>query len=276
MSTPLHSRADLGMRGAKSRTTIRASHLTAHYGGPSPWAGGAASADHNRCASIWRGYQAFHMDARGWSDIAYSSGVCPHGHRFEGRGPGVRTAAQGTNPGNSSSLATCYIAGDGDPLTDAAMEAFRDEADRFGVPLDRTHDQWHSTSCPGSPLRAWVRGGAPRPGVSVPPSGPPVVPPAPRPPQPATGAPPFPLPRGWYFGPRSGPRESVSGYHGNREHLRAWQARMAARGWRIGVDGLYGSGTADVARRFQRQKGLAVDGLIGPATWAAAWTAPVT
>lgn len=101
--------------------------------------------------------------------------------------------------------------------------------------------------------------------------------PAPAPPRPAAQpAPPFPLPRGWYFGPRSGPRESVSGYHGNGHHLATWQGRMRARGWDVGVDGRYGPNTADVARRFQRGKGLAVDGLIGPATWAAAWTAPVT
>lgn len=91
-----------------------------------------------------------------------------------------------------------------------------------------------------------------------------------------TTPPPFPLPRGWYFGPRSGPRESVSGYHGNREHLRKWQERMDVRGWRIVADGLYGPGTADVARKFQKQCKIAQDGLIGSATWGRAWTEPVT
>jgi hypothetical protein len=130
--------------------------------------------DHTRCASIWRAWQSFHMDARGWSDIAYSSGVCPHGTRFEGRGPGRRTAANGTNTGNDLSLATCYIAGVGDPLTDAAKHAFCDEAARFGVPLDRAHSDWKPTGCPGDELRAWIRAGAPRPGG--PPPGPPTPP----------------------------------------------------------------------------------------------------
>lgn len=86
----------------------------------------------------------------------------------------------------------------------------------------------------------------------------------------------FPLPAGWYFGPRSGPKESVSGYTNYRAGLRMWQARMDVRGWRITVDGLYGPGTADVVRKFQRQCGIVQDGRIGPETWRRAWTQPVT
>jgi len=95
-------------------------------------------------------------------------------------------------------------------------------------------------------------------------------------PSPAAVAPPFPLPAGSYFGPRSGPAASVSGYFSHREDLRRWQAQMKARGWAITADGLYGGKTGDVAEAFQVEKGLDVDRLIGPATWAAAWTAPVT
>jgi peptidoglycan hydrolase-like protein with peptidoglycan-binding domain len=51
---------------------------------------------------------------------------------------------------------------------------------------------------------------------------------------------------------------------------------MAWRGWRLAVDGVFGPRSARVARRFQREKGLIVDGLVGPQTWAAAWRLPVT
>lgn len=93
-------------------------------------------------------------------------------------------------------------------------------------------------------------------------------------------APPFPLSEGSYFGPRyplSNVR-SVSGYHGNREHLRRYQQRMLDRGWRFahGADGLYGDATRAVTRAFQAEKGLTVDGLIGKQTWRAAWEAPIT
>ena len=89
-------------------------------------------------------------------------------------------------------------------------------------------------------------------------------------------APDFPLQSGSYFGPRSGPACSVSGYYSHREDLRRWQQQMAGRGWSITADGLYGDQTAGVARKFQSEKGLRVDGLVGPDTWAAAWTAPIT
>lgn len=86
-----------------------------------------------------------------------------------------------------------------------------------------------------------------------------------------------------YFGPKSGPDHSVSGYYNRRSNgarghdgLATWQSRMATRGWNISADGLYGPKTAEVATKFQREKGLAVDGQIGPSTWRAAWTAPVT
>lgn len=178
MTTPLHSRAEVGLRPPRSISRrITAEGITVHYGGESPWRGGVF--DHNRCPSIWRAWQDFHMDGRGWADVAYTSGVCPHGHRFEGRGAGVRTAAQGTNAGNQRSLAVVYIAGEGDALTLEAQHAFADEQDRLRQPLRWTHDDWHGTACPGVPMRQWAAAGFPIPGgVVVPQPGPIVVPPS--------------------------------------------------------------------------------------------------
>lgn len=61
-----------------------------------------------------------------------------------------------------------------------------------------------------------------------------------------------------------------------RADVREWQARMKERGWNIEVNGEYGRRTETVCREFQKEKGLAVDGVVGPRTWAAAWDAPVT
>lgn len=106
-------------------------------------------------------------------------------------------------------------------------------------------------------------------------------------------APAFPLPNGYYYGPPSGPVRSVSGRTRNShlpndviqvngrwrsKGLAVWQARMQARGWNIGkdgADGRYGNDTERVVRQFQKNKGLAVDGKIGPATWRAAFELPV-
>lgn len=96
-----------------------------------------------------------------------------------------------------------------------------------------------------------------------------------------TTAPPFPLPAGFYFGPLTGPAESISGQYATdhqawRDGLRRWQQRMRDRSWPLTADGYYGPQTANVTRQFQAQKGLTADGLIGPRTWAAAWTAPLS
>ena len=58
--------------------------------------------------------------------------------------------------------------------------------------------------------------------------------------------------------------------------MRTWQTRMHERGWAIAVDGDYGPNSHDVCLRFQRDKHLSADGIVGPATWAAAWTTPIT
>ncbi|MEQ6898706.1 glycoside hydrolase domain-containing protein [Microbacterium sp. KR10-403] len=104
-----------------------------------------------------------------------------------------------------------------------------------------------------------------------------------RGPKPTT-PPKYPLPSGSYFGPEGLGAQSVSGWHSHRADLKRWQQRMADRGWNITVDGLYGpegattptGNTAFIAGEFQKEKGLQVDNLIGPETWKAAWTEPVT
>jgi peptidoglycan hydrolase-like protein with peptidoglycan-binding domain len=89
----------------------------------------------------------------------------------------------------------------------------------------------------------------------------------------------FPWPSDHYIGPKSGPARSHSGVTGkDSTHVRTAQQQLLKRGWNgVGkADGLYGPKLAKVVRQFQKEKGLPVDGLIGPATWKALWTEPVT
>lgn len=132
-------------------------------------------------------------------------------------------------------------------------------------------------------MRSKVSGGASGGGVGT--SAPK---PAPRPaPKPVVKPPEFPLPKGFYYGPRSGPMQSVSGMAYNQHAkndvvksrngvyysrgLQAWQQQMRNRGWSIMITGKYDEQTQTVARKFQRVAKLTVDSLIGPATWRAAW-----
>lgn len=61
-----------------------------------------------------------------------------------------------------------------------------------------------------------------------------------------------------------------------RAAIRTWQQRMQDRGWTITPDGYYGPATEKIVRDFQAEKGLHVDGIIGPDTWAAAWNSNIT
>jgi hypothetical protein len=81
---------------------------------------------------------------------------------------------------------------------------------------------------------------------------------------------PFPLPRGYYFGPLSGPTESISGMAGDgsdeqyRPAIARIQAVVAVR-----TDGLYGPATIHAVTGWQAAHHLTADGLTGPKTWAA-------
>lgn len=181
---------------------------------------------------------------------------------------------------------------DGDYLTVAAL--IRDIRKRHGdLPLVRHRDVvGSSTDCPGTydlaRLDRLARGQSAKPALKV----------SKGTAKPVSGAaclkaPAFPLPAGYYYGPPSGPVQSVSGRGRNSrvpgdviqvngrwrsKGLAVWQARMQARGWNIGkdgADGRYGNDTERVVKQFQKNKGLKVDGKIGPATWRAAFELPV-
>ena len=103
----------------------------------------------------------------------------------------------------------------------------------------------------------------------------------------------FPLPKGHYFGPKSGPNRSWSGFHNrsvkgktDRQWLREFATQLGRRGWsvgkgktwlkRAGNDGKYGSEYAALIKAFQKDQGLAQDSLLGKKAWDAAFQNPIT
>lgn len=168
------------------------------------------------------------------------------------------------------------------------------------------HRHWTSTQCPGNwdlgrldRLARGVKPGVPiGGGASAPAASKPASKPAQKPA--AVKAPAFPLPRRrgamFYYGPSSGPKTSVSGMGRNTavpgdvvqvkgrwrsKGLAQFQARLIKRGWSElaragGADGRFGATTEKVVGQFQKSMGLPVDYRVGPGTWAAAWTEPVT
>lgn len=255
----LDSRATIGLRNPRSVST---KVWPARGGLAIHWAGEKQdlAEAHGDCRARLRDWQRFHMDVRGWVDLAYNWVICRHGIVMVGRGWGVRSAANGTNAANDNYLAACWMGGKGDlPPNPGALGAFVDlilEIQGRGAGTDvRAHSGFLATGCPGSILTsaasAWRK---------VSPQAPATAAPA------RLVIPRFPLPAGSYFGPRSGPKESVSGYYNHRSDLARWQVAAGLRG-----DGLYGAKTASRARALQSKHRLVCDGLIGPRTWGAAW-----
>jgi len=126
---------------------------------------------HDDCAGRVRSIQRFHMQERGWADIAYSWLVCHHGYRFMGRDLGIRTAAQGTTEGNDAYHAVCFLGADTagrDDVTDPGRVAILDciaEVQAWAPhALEvRPHSFFHPTGCPGDELHAWIAAGHPEP-----------------------------------------------------------------------------------------------------------------
>lgn len=103
--------------------------------------------------------------------------------------------------------------------------------------------------------------------------------PVPPEPPPSADVPAYPLPTGHWMGVESPDSRNHSGYYVNDQPaICQYQQRMIDRGWvDIGqVDGIFGPQCESVTTRYQREKGLAVDGLAGEQTWRSIWSDPIT
>lgn len=105
-----------------------------------------------------RSIQAFHMDTRGWNDIAYNWLVAPDGTKIEGRGWMV--VGGHTKDHNSTSVAISYLGDGRQPVSDDAKRSILELADTadelFGRKLTRRcHSDVGATECPGRVLRDW-------------------------------------------------------------------------------------------------------------------------
>jgi hypothetical protein len=163
----LVTRAEWGARRPKNRLTAQLTGAsTGHWNGPTVVVGGRPDFGHEHCASLVRGIQNFHMDSRGWSDIAYNFVICPHGYTFEGRGLNVINGANGTNAANRSSHAIMWMAGGGNAFSDSEKLEFRQcvkYVDENTLAPDAAvgHRDHKSTECPGNERYGWIHDGMP-------------------------------------------------------------------------------------------------------------------
>lgn len=148
------SRAGWGARPPKyvNQITQPVEGIFVHYRGP----GGAPSDE----KAALRQDQAYHMDVKGWSDIAYSWAVGNTGTIYELRGWGVRGGH--TADWNNRSHAVLWIGGDEGTPSSAALDSIAtvraEHRARYGGWV-KGHRDVNPTSCPGDRLYAHLRAG---------------------------------------------------------------------------------------------------------------------
>lgn len=140
-----------------------------------------SSRPHEKCAAYVKQIRSSHLanKAENYSDIAYNALVCEHGTVFEGRGLHRRTGANGNASLNSQHYAVCGLLGSSGLTTppDAMLSGIRDAIEYLRKGGDagaeiKGHRDGYATSCPGGPLYAWVKKGAPRPKAETNPPAP--------------------------------------------------------------------------------------------------------
>lgn len=251
LMTTWHNRNSIGLKSPRSRAPFKAKPKGICY----HWEGVQVNQrDAETSKQNLRSIQKSHLNNKneGYSDIAYNFAFDHLGNIFELRGWDYQSGANGSSEANRTHIAFCYLGGPGNPLTDAAKRAidtFQAEAKNRGVGQDhQPHSNFRATQCPGDEIRAYI-GGA-KTGTAQVPS-----------PSPSVTVPAFP---------------GISKRGSKGKKIVTMQQRLKDRGWAITVDGIFGPKTETIVRAFQKEKGLAVDGIVGPITWNALWTKPIT
>lgn len=156
----LEQRSSFGWPATRAPSAACKNGLVVHYDGSDQ---GLAKKPHSACRDYWKRTRQFHMGPdRGWLDIGYSYGCCPHGYVLEGRGWQRAQAAQ--PGGNTTWTSVTFMSGDHEKPTDAQVNVFRELRSWLrGKGLAAAisyHGKFISTSCPGPVLRGMVTSGA--------------------------------------------------------------------------------------------------------------------
>jgi len=159
------SRSAWGARPPTNSSALIASEVDGtgiHY----PGMGSRKLVTQAQVASALRGWQDYHMDDRGWSDIAYQAAVDQAGRKWALRGLKIRSGANGDSDVNHRYGAILLVIGDDEPLSEALKATTREVVAEFrryypkGV-LIRPHSAIRPdpTSCPGDRARAAIARG---------------------------------------------------------------------------------------------------------------------
>lgn len=119
-------------------------------------------------AAALRGWQDFHMDTHGWSDIAYQEAVDQDGNVYSLRGLRNQSAANGNQTLNQQYGALLLILAEGEEPTQAMVATVKRRIRRHRelFPGSRRlvgHGDLKATTCPGPIVREHIKEGTFKP-----------------------------------------------------------------------------------------------------------------
>lgn len=113
-----------------------------------------------------RGWQAYHMDGHGWSDIGYQEAYDQDGNTYVLRSLSIQSGANGDTAANEANGAVLLILAPGEQPTDAMLTAVRNGVARHRAlfPQSRgvkghTDVRPEPTACPGPITLGLIRAG---------------------------------------------------------------------------------------------------------------------
>jgi len=171
-------RSAWGARPPEGKTELVRSEVEGtaiHYPGSGP-IDAAGDAGFLRVASALRSWQNYHMDDRGWSDIAYQIAVDQAGRAWTLRGLNIRSGANGNADVNRRYGAILLVIGTDEPLSAALKATTRGVVADFrrwypaGTAIEpHSAVRPDGTLCPGNQARAAIARGELDPDTPPPP-----------------------------------------------------------------------------------------------------------
>lgn len=240
-----------------TKLPFRMDKIVIHWGGYTDPSGGQSSEE-----DILRGWQRYHIDGKGWTDIAYNFAVGNSGLSYRLRGINRSGATSGDYEGdgipeNAEALAIVWIGGQGYGISPQAYQTMGRLVRESKQALVIGHRQVKQTACPGNDWLEWIANrGWLEDSVPVP----------------------IPEPEGEHEMKtiRRGDGYNSNGTAALRPTVAAWQGAALLRGYEDmnsssgeKVDGIFGPGTEKTVKDFQQDQGMVIDGVVGPATWKA-------